>query len=408
MTERGLRTSCCSDVEEHLAALRGRAREWGQDLGRTSRLIQQHPHDVTRLLDHEGPRWAAAAGIPERYGVPPLRVGPHRYTGATAAERVVVMEELARVDPSTIVAAPGPSMSGVLVAEIADHAQQDRYYTRLLDAPTWTFFALTEPAHGSDAGALETAVTSCDDGDMALVGEKRYVGNAARARIGVVFARSAPGPLGVGAYLVDVPATGLTATPLQTIGLRPVELCHLSLEHLRVGPEDLLGRHLRRSRRGLHASVSVFNRLRPGVAALALGVAAGALDLLDREQPRPRPLAASGLTGARERLAAVRRLTVRAALQADHTGDGALASAAKATACRLAEEMTLDVSEALGPAARFEVPELDRLLRDARGIEFMEGTSNIQLLAVAHGLTTGRLTPPSTPTPSRQHAVRVG
>lgn len=384
-------TSCCGDLEAHLGALRQRCREWAADLGDVSRVLQAHPEDASPLLDHEGPRWAATAGIPEEYGAESLRVGRHRFDATTSVERAVVMEEFARVDPSLVIAAPGPSMSGVLVAALADEDQRARFYGRLLETPSWTFFALTEPGHGSDAGGLETTATLLADGEVGLSGEKCYIGNGSRATIGVVFARSAPGPLGIGAYLVEVPTAGLTARPRATLGLRPVQISELVLRDVRIPMENMLGRHLPRSRRGLHASMGVFNRLRPGVAALAVGIAAGALDILEREQPRPGKDAGHSRAAWRAQVEAVRRLTLRAALEADRTGDGTLASVAKARACRLAEELTLDVADALGPGARLAVPELDRSLRDARGVEFMEGTRTIQLLNVFHGLHTGRL-----------------
>jgi alkylation response protein AidB-like acyl-CoA dehydrogenase len=387
-------SACCDDVEAHLDALRRRSREWADDLRDVSRTLQAHPEDATPLLDHEGPRWMATAGSPERYGAQPLRVDRHRFFATSSVERAVVMEELARTDPALVLAAPGPSMSGVLVAALADEDQRTRYYARLLEQPTWTFFALTEPGHGSDAGGLETTATPTGEGEVALSGEKCYIGNGSRAAVGVVFARSAPGPLGIAAYLVEAPAVGLTATPRSTIGLRPVQLSELVLRDVRVPEGDLLGRHLPRSRRGLHASMAVFNQLRPGVAALALGIAAGVLDILEREQPTPVKQVRAAW---RAQVDAVRRLTLQAALVADRTGDGTLASVAKARACRLAEELTLDVADALGPGARFTVPGLDRSLRDARGVEFMEGTRTIQLLNVFHGLHTGRLTATGSP-----------
>ena len=390
--------ACCVYRTRHLDVLRTRVRDWAGELRATSAVLQRNPADAGPLLDHEGPRWLATAGIPQRYGAAPLRVGGHRYDGCTAAERVVVMEELSRVDPSLVVAAPGGSMAGVLLAALGDENQRTRFYTRLLETPTWTFFALTEPDHGSDAGALQSAVTVLPDGELTVTGEKRYIGNAARAAMGVVFARERPGPLGIGAYLHEAPTTGLTATPLPMVGLRPVQICQVSFEAVRVPAENVLGRHLPRSRRGLHACLAVFNRLRPGVAA-------GALELYDELEPAPGPLAAARRIEWSEQVSAVRRLVVEAADVVDRTGDGSLAAVAKASACQLAERLTLDVCQALGPGARFTRPELDRAVRDARGLEFMEGTQNMQLLTAFHGLSAGRLGPPR-PAGSERSAAR--
>ncbi|MFD3686801.1 acyl-CoA dehydrogenase family protein [Nocardiopsis sp. NPDC058631] len=61
------------------------------------------------------------------------------------------------------------------------------------------------------------------------------------------------------------------------------------------------------------------------------------------------------------------------------------------TAARLAEETTLRALELLGPGARFAHPRPEKLARDARGVEFMEGTTHIQQINVAQGVATGRI-----------------
>jgi alkylation response protein AidB-like acyl-CoA dehydrogenase len=70
--------------------------------------------------------------------------------------------------------------------------------------------------------------------------------------------------------------------------------------------------------------------------------------------------------------------------------DGALASAAKARAARLAEDVTLSALEFFGTGARLENPLLDKLARDARGLEFMEGTGHVHRLLVSHHVIRGR------------------
>ena len=122
-------------------------------------------------------------------------------------ERVVFFEELAYGDAGLTLACPGPSMSGVVVSGLGLPDQQGRFFGRILAEPTWTFFALTEPGKGSDALALETALTPAGEpGAWRLDGAKRYIGNGTRAQLGVVFARSRPGPLGIEAVLIETAA----------------------------------------------------------------------------------------------------------------------------------------------------------------------------------------------------------
>jgi alkylation response protein AidB-like acyl-CoA dehydrogenase len=287
--------------------------------------------------------------------------------------------------------APGPSMSGLIVAELGDADQQERFYAEVLAEPTWTFFALTEPARGSDASALETSLGADGDDGLRLDGCKRYIGNGTRARLGVVFVRTRPGPLGIEAALVDTRAGGFEARPLEMLGLRGARISELRFAGMRVAPEAILGSHLPATRRGLQGAVLTFNRLRPGVAAAALGTAQASVDYV-REQRRS--------FGERERetldelddgLAATRELVFRAAVdaQADPTR-GALASAAKVHAVRLVERATRAAASLLGSGSLLEHPLLEKWLRDARGFEFMEGTTNIQKLNVFQGMNRGQ------------------
>ncbi|MGW3999205.1 acyl-CoA dehydrogenase family protein [Amycolatopsis sp. NPDC004772] len=372
-------------LDERLEALRDAAREWGTEFRAAGAGLDTDPDGVGELLDLDGVRCLATMLVPEEFGGAGLRLGPHRFHGMTAIERTVVLEELARGDAGLMLASPGASMSGVLVDVLADREQKEWFYGRLLERPTWTFFALTEPDRGSDATALETALTtSSDGGPHRLDGRKKYVGNAARAGLGVVFARTGPGPLGVTAVLVDTTDPGFHAEPLESLGLRAARICELTLDGVAVPGERVLGRDRSPARRGMWACVQTFNRLRPGVAAIALGIAAAAHDYVRAEGGQ--------LDELGRRIDGVRHLVHLSAIEVDADGSrGHLASAAKAEACRLAEDATLEACGFFGPRARWDHPALDKLARDARGVEFMEGAGNIQKLTVFQGLTTGKL-----------------
>jgi alkylation response protein AidB-like acyl-CoA dehydrogenase len=305
-------------------------------------------------------------------------------------ERVVVAEALAWGDASVVVGAPGPSMSGVVVDDLADDEQRDRFYRRVAQPGTWTFFGLTEPDRGSDAAALETAVVEAD-GAPVLHGHKKYVGNVARASLGVVFARHRPGPLGVGVYLVDTDRPGFDAAPLVTTGMRAVQLGEVRLHDVPLLAQDTLGRHLSPSRRGLLGAVRTFNRLRPVVASLAVGVTQAALDYVRAERSSFTADERWRLETFDDRLHAARALVNQAARAADaDAADGTLPAAAKATALDLAEEVTHTVPALLGPGARWEHPYLDKLVRDVPGLEMMEGTRTVQRLTLAQGWLQGR------------------
>ncbi|MBD0672379.1 acyl-CoA dehydrogenase family protein [Streptomyces sp. CBMA156] len=363
----------------HLEELRRRARGWAVDLRAAALRLDRDPEAVHDLLH-----------LP---GVGHLAARVRSADSGDTLERAVLVEELARGDAGLMLASPGPSMAGVLVDVLGSPDQQDWFRDRLTQGPTWTCFALTEPERGSAIGEMSTALTPLGDGSLRLDGAKRYVGNASRASVAAVFARVAGAErLGVTAVLVDTADPGWTAEPLPTLGLRGVRIGAVALDGVHVPADRVLGSHLPPTRRGMWGILAVFNRLRPSVAAIALGIAGAAHDYVaeHRRELRGDELALFEELG--RRIHATRLLTHRAAIAVDRRpADGHLASAAKARACELAEDATLSALSFFGPAARLEHPLLDKYARDARGVEFMEGTGTIQRLNLFQGLHTGRV-----------------
>ena len=179
---------------------------------------------------------------------------------------------------------------------------------------------------------------------------------------------------------------------MPTVGLRAARLSAISLDGVAVPHERILGQHLPASRRGMRAVVATFNQLRPGVAALAVGTAEAALNYVREHRQTLRPAERDDLDQFSGRINATRQLVHRAAAAVDaDPADGLLASAAKAKAAQLAEQATLFALGFFGPGARLDHPGLDKLIRDARGLEFMEGTSTVQKVMLAQGYLRGRL-----------------
>jgi acyl-CoA dehydrogenase len=372
-------------MTDFLDALRAFARESAGVLRRATLDIDRDPSLVDGVLAGALP-WRHVGMPAEYYPDPPVVCGRPVYLDS-CVEQVTVLEELARADAGAVLALPGPAMSGFVVAEMADQRQRERYYGMLAQRPTWTFFGMTEPSHGSDPAGMATNVT-----DGLLNGVKRFVGNGARARIGVVFARRSAGPLGISAVLIETDRPGFAGVPLETLGLRALQLSELRMRDVPVETGDLLGHHRSATRQGMWAAVRTFNRYRPVVACLALGVAQAAFDYVVDNRRLMRVAQRHVLDGFAERLHGVRALVLAAARSADNDpGDGTLASAAKIRATGLAEEVTTTAVRFFGPGARWEHPLLDKWLRDARAFEFMEGTSNIQRLNLAQGYLNGRL-----------------
>jgi acyl-CoA dehydrogenase len=378
-------------LDDRLLTLRKHAGGWATEL-REHALAADLDGGPPRALDSVAVAYLRRTGIPPEFSVDPPTLEGYRYHGMSTLERVVAMEELAAGDVGTVLAAPGASLSGVLVGRLGDEAQKESFFGRLQgDADVWTFFALTEPSGGSDAGGLTTRLSADGSGGYRLTGAKRFVGNAHRAALGVVFGRTGPGPLRIVAVLVETDDPGYTATPLPMIGLRAAQICAIDLEDVAVPADRLLGRHLSASARGLWPAVQTFNTLRPGVAAMAVGIARAALDHVSLHRRRLSAAERDTVERLTARLVGVRQLVYAAAVAVDADArDGAPASAAKARATALAEDATLTALRLFGPGARLDHPWLDKLSRDALGVEFMEGARDIQRLTVAQQVAGGR------------------
>ncbi|MEV6104996.1 acyl-CoA dehydrogenase [Streptomyces sp. NPDC051940] len=329
--------------------------------------------------------------LPPEYNQDPLMVDGNPSYLYSCVERAVVYEELAWGDAALLISAPGPSLSGVVTEQLADPVQLERYYTRLAKGPTWTFFAVTEPQAGSDATNMSNAVVEVDGGKV-MRGRKKYVGNAARADLGVAFARVKPGPLGIVAVAVDPSRPGYHATPIATLGMRAFGLTEIHFDDMPVEEDDILGKHLSPTRRGMAGAMRTFCLARPIVAAMALGVAKATLDYAEEHRRELRGEERTALEKLRQRHLGARHLTLTAAARADNDpSDGTMSSAAKFKAAELVLECAEFALRLFGPGARFEHPLLDKLHRDARAFEFMEGAGNMQRLNLAQGYMKRRI-----------------
>ncbi|MER5439004.1 acyl-CoA dehydrogenase [Streptomyces sp. NPDC002790] len=383
------------ELDERLTRLQGQAWEWAAEMRPHALAVDEDPERVSEIVDLPGLSRVAALQIPPEYNPDPLLVGGEKYYLMSALERVVFFEEGAWGDLGIMLASPGGPMSGIAVDALGSDAQKEWFFGRLLERPTWTFFALTEPERGSDATNMTTRLDRAENSEALLLnGAKRYVGNSVRAELGVVFARTGPGPLGLGAVLVERSAPGFSVEPVPTLGVRGAQLGAITLDGVRVAPDEVLGSHLPPTRRGMWAWLRTFNLLRPAVATMGVGVARAAYEYVGEHRGGLRAGERWRLERMGERIETVRQLVRKAAIAVDHNpADGHLASAAKRSAARLAEEVTLEALDFFGPGARLDHPPLEKLARDARAVEYMEGTSNIQRLGIFGGVVRNGFAP---------------
>ncbi|MHB1194069.1 MAG: acyl-CoA dehydrogenase family protein [Longimicrobiales bacterium] len=348
--------------------------------------------DEARALDAEVFGKLAELGFlgmlaPESHGGLGLDVGTY----------LLALEELARGDAAVALSVAihcGP-VTGMLLHH-GTPAQQERWLPRLASGEALGAFALSEPAAGSDAGALEARAEPADDG-WALSGVKRWVTNGRRAGLVLVFARAGDG---VGAFLVEPGAPGYRVTHVErTLGVRASETVTVELDGVRVGPGALLGE----KGEGLRHALEALDLGRVGIAALALGIARSAMEhavaySLQRQQ-FGRFVADFGSTQAKladmyRRIAAARALVHHAgdAVEGSRSGghprtgpEGvtALAAAAKLAASETATWVADEAVQIFGGYGYMRDYPVERLLRDAKGTEIYEGSSEIMRHVIA-------------------------
>jgi alkylation response protein AidB-like acyl-CoA dehydrogenase len=225
-------------------------------------------------------------------------------------------------------------------------------------------------------------------------GAKRFIGNAGLSDVYVVFARTgAAGPRGVSAFLVDGHAPGVSAERLRTMGMPGWQLGAPRFEDVEVPADALIGRE----GDGFKIAMATFDRSRPTVAAQAVGLGQGAVDLAvdyaARRHAFGEPLL--GHQGIQFKLAqmeadvaAARALVYQAATAVDE-GDPALtklASMAKLIASDTAMRVTTEAVQVLGGNGYLKDFPAERMMRDAKVLQIYEGANEIQRLVIARAL----------------------
>lgn len=337
----------------------------------------------------------------------------HGGLGFDFSTYALVLEELARGDAAVALSVAthnGPV--GTLLDRHGTEEQKARWLPVLAAGEVIGAFAATEAGAGSDVSALETVAVPDGDG-WRLTGTKKWVTNGARGGLVVVLART--GAEDVSAFLVQPEAEGYRVGKRErTLGLRASETMSVELDGVLVGPEGLVGE----PGEGFHYVLEALDVARMGTASQAVGIGRAAMEHAaeyagSREQFGA-PIASFGairekLAGMAQRLAAARALVLEAAVALDANRDGtaytrtgldgvtARAAIAKLTASEAATWVADEAIQVFGGYGYMRHYPVEKLLRDAKGTEIYEGTSEIMRYVIArellreHGGSTGSL-----------------
>ncbi len=255
-------------------------------------------------------------------------------------------------------------------------------------------FSLTEPEAGSDAANIQTKAVLKGD-EYILNGTKCFCTNGNEARFITVFAKTDPeaGTRGISAFLVEKGTPGLSVGKIEDqMGMRGTPACEIILEDCPVPRENLLGKE----GGGFKIAMQTFDRSRPFDAALAVGIATGALEYaIDYAKQRVqfgRPIAELQaiqfmLADMATQTEAARQLVYRAATLVDQgTPDSQASAMANYFATDVGFKVANDAMQVLGGYGYMKDYPLEQKMRDARLLQIVEGTNQVLRVVVARGL----------------------
>jgi alkylation response protein AidB-like acyl-CoA dehydrogenase len=255
-------------------------------------------------------------------------------------------------------------------------------------------FSVTEPEAGSDVLSLKTKATSQGD-RYVLNGAKCFCTNAAFVDYVVIFARTKVeiGSRSISAFFVDTKTPGFSIGKIEDqLGMRGTPACEIILEDCSVPKEYLLGEE----GDGFRIAMQTFDLSRPTDAILAVGISQGALNYAkDYAKKRIQfGKTISEFQGIQFMLAdmamqieAARNLVYRAvSLIDDGAVDTMISSMANCFATDMAVKVTSNAIQVLGGYGYIKDHPVERMFRDARLFQIVEGTNQIQRIVIARNL----------------------
>ena len=320
----------------------------------------------------------------------------HGGLGADLLTQCLAIEQIARacVTSSLILSVHALASLPMLLAGTDE--QKARFFPDLASGRKLAAFALTEPEAGSDAAALRTRAIREGDG-YHISGTKRFITNGSVAGLITVFAVTdpdAPRHKRMSAFAVEVPADGFKVARLEhKLGIRGSPTAELNFDGVRVDEGCLIGAE----GQGWELAMATLDRSRPGIAAQAVGIAQGALDVAaqyarERKQFGKKigefQMIQALLADMDARTEAARQLTYKACTEVEAKAPDASrwAAIAKLTAGDTAVAVTSDAVQVLGGYGYTDDYPVERMLRDAKITQIYEGTQQIQRLVIARAL----------------------
>jgi alkylation response protein AidB-like acyl-CoA dehydrogenase len=312
-----------------------------------------------------------------------------------------VVEELARAWLAVGLGVSVHTLACFPLATAGTPQQQERWLPGLLGGDLLGAYCLSEPQSGSDAAALTTRAVTVDGG-YRVDGVKAWVSHAGQADFYSLFARTsgdAAGPdraHGISCLHIPASTSGVSAGPAERkMGMRASVTAQMIFDGAQVPADHLVGDE----GRGFAIALAALDSGRLGIAACATGLAQAALDTavgyaLQRRQFGRPIIEFEGLSFLLADMAtgveAARALYLAAARRKD-AGQPftAQAAMAKLFAADTAMRVATDAVQVLGGYGYVEDFPAERYLREAKMLQIVEGTNQIQRLVIARALSRG-------------------
>jgi alkylation response protein AidB-like acyl-CoA dehydrogenase len=316
-------------------------------------------------------------------------------SGMDAVSYVLVMEELSKVDASaSVVVSVNNSLVCYGLEAYGNEAQKEKYLKPLASGEKIGAFCLSEPEAGSDATSQQT--TAEDMGDYYLLnGTKNWITNGSTASTYLVIAQTHKElrHKGINAFIVEKGTPGFTIGPKENkLGIRGSDTHSLMFNDVKVLKENRIGD----DGFGFSFAMKTLEGGRIGIAAQALGIAAGAYELAlaysKQRKSFGKPISdhqaiAFKLADMATQIEAARMLVYKAAWLKDQGQSYTLAgSMAKLFASKVAMDVTVEAVQIHGGYGFVKEYHVERMMRDAKITQIYEGTSEIQKMVISRSI----------------------
>lgn len=316
-------------------------------------------------------------------------------SGMDTLSYALVMEELSKVDASaSVIVSVNNSLVCFGLEAYGTEKQKQKYLTKLATGEWIGAFCLSEPEAGSDATSQST--TAVDKGDHYLLnGTKNWITNGGRAQVYLVIAQTDKnkGYKGIDVFILERDTPGFEIGPKENkLGIRGSDTHTLQFNDVKIPKENRIGE----AGFGFKFAMKTLSGGRIGIAAQALGIAAGAYELSLKYSKERKAFGkeisnhqaiAFKLADMATDIQAARLLVYKSALDKDQGRSYDTSSAmAKLYASKVAMQHTVEAVQIHGGNGFVKDYHVERMMRDAKITQIYEGTSEIQKIVISRAI----------------------